>query len=57
MTAIPPGRLHRVSIVVRGPKKDTVVKKYMSAIRKAVGRAAKISQSPRPPAKRKGRKR
>jgi hypothetical protein len=53
MTAIPPGRLHRVSILVRGPKKVEAVKKYMAAIRKAVGRAARISQTPKPKAKRK----
>ena len=53
MTAIPPGRLHKISILVRGPKKDAVVKKYMSAIRKAVGRSARISQTPKPKAKRK----
>jgi hypothetical protein len=53
MTAIPPGRLHRVSIVVRGPKKDDAVKKYMAAIRKAVGRSARISQTPKPKTSRK----
>jgi hypothetical protein len=56
MTAIPPGKLHRVTIMIRGPKKDTAVKKYMSAIRRAVGRSARITQKPRPPAKRKGKR-
>lgn len=57
MTAIPPGRTHRISIVVRGPKKDAEVKKYMTAIRRAVGRAAKVTQTPKPKAKRKARPR
>lgn len=48
MTLIPPGRKHTVTIVVRGPKEAAVVKKYMKAIRKAIGRKGKIKQLPGP---------
>jgi hypothetical protein len=57
MTAIPPRKTHRITIVVRGPREEKHVKAYMSAIRKAVGRISRISQTPKPKAKSKGRRR
>lgn len=35
---------HVVTFVVRGPKKTGEVKKYMKALRRAVGRKAKVTQ-------------
>lgn len=55
MSLIPPRRKHTVTIVIRGPKKQAEVKKYMKAIRKAVGRKAKVKQVPAP-RKRRGRR-
>jgi hypothetical protein len=54
MTAIPPGKTHRVTIVIRGPKKEQAVKAYMKKIRSAVGRSSRITQKPASP-KRKSR--
>jgi hypothetical protein len=55
MTAIPPGRTHKVTIVVRGPKDSKAVKAYMKKIRKAVGRSGKVGQV-KAKAARKGKK-
>ena len=35
---------HVVTFIVRGPKKTSEVKKYMKALRRVVGRKAKITQ-------------
>jgi len=45
MTAIPPGRTHKVTIIVRGPKDSKAVKKYMKKIRAAVGRSGRVAQT------------
>lgn len=55
MTAIPPGRTHKVTIVVRGPKDAKAVKKYMKKIRTAVGRSGRVAQTK--PAARKRKRR
>jgi len=56
MTMIPPGKTHRITIVVRGPKDQKTVKRYMAAIRKAVGRTAALTQQPRPRPKAKAKR-
>jgi hypothetical protein len=35
---------HTVTFVVRGPKTGAQIKKYMKALRRAIGRGAKIAQ-------------
>jgi hypothetical protein len=56
MTAIPPGRTHKVTIVVRGPKDKKAVKAYMKKIRTAVGRSGRVAQT-KPAAARKRKRR
>jgi hypothetical protein len=56
MTAIPPGKTHKVTIIVRGPKDKKVVKAYMKKIRRAVGRSSRLSQTKPTAARRRKRR-
>jgi hypothetical protein len=52
MTAIPPGKTHTVTIMVKGPKERKAVKAYMKKVRKAVGRIGKVTEKRPKPRKR-----
>ena len=54
MAQLKDDEIHTVTFVVRGPKKKAQVKKYMKALRRTLGRGAKIAQKK---AKKKSKKR
>jgi hypothetical protein len=56
MSIIAPGGKHIVTIEVKGPKDKAAIKKYMKAVRRAVGRFGKIKETKKRPATRAKRK-